>query len=125
MPDKPTFQQQVGHWVDHTFGLENSTDVPERTHRFLEEAAELAQASGCTAQEAHQIVDYVFSRPVGNVAQETGGVMITLAALSNANGVSMDAAAQDELRRVWTLIAKIRQKNATKPRFSPLPGVCA
>ena len=39
-------------------------------HRFLEEALELVQACGATASEAHQLVDYVYGRPVGEPAQE-------------------------------------------------------
>jgi hypothetical protein len=66
----------------------------------------------------------VFSRPVGEKTQEIGGVRVTLAALCNAHGIDGDVAARTELDRVWTVVDKIRAKQATKPNASPLPGAC-
>ena len=81
-----TFQICVGLWIKACLGPLIAADVTERNHRFLEEALELVQSKGCTASEAHQLVDYVFSRPVGEPFQELGGVMVTLAALADAAG---------------------------------------
>jgi hypothetical protein len=103
------------------FGPVISADVTERNHRFLEEALELVQSTGCTASEAHQLVDYVFNRPIGEPAQELGGVMVTLAALANASNLNMDIAAETELLRAWEIIDKIRAKAAAKPKYSSLP----
>ena len=86
-----------------------------------EEALELVQACGCTASEAHQLVDYVYGRDVGEPAQEVGGVMITLAALCLANGIDMAGAGETELARIWTKVEAIRAKQAAKPKHSPLP----
>mgnify|MGYP006958842284 CR=1 FL=1 len=66
---------------EETVWDEHASDKAERSHRFLEEALELVQACGCSASEAHQLVDYVFGRAVGHASQEAGGVMVTLAAL--------------------------------------------
>ena len=121
MPDE-NFQSRVGHWMQACFGPQISADRIERNHRFLEEALELVQACGCTAHEAHQLVDYVFNRPVGDPPQEVGGVMVTLAGLCLANGFDMHKAAETELARVWTKIKQIRAKHAAKPKHSPLPG---
>jgi hypothetical protein len=107
------------------FGPEISSDKTERNHRFVEEALELAQSCGCTASEAHQLVDYVFGRPVGEPSQEVGGVMVTLAALCLAHGMSMEQAGRVELARVWTKVEAIRAKQAAKPKHSPLPGLVA
>lgn len=96
-----------------------SNEAPH--HRFLEEALELVQANGCTASEAHQLVDYVFSRPPGEPHQERGGVMITLALLSWTSGLNMTKAGEDELKRVWSKIDAIREKQRKKPKCSPLP----
>ncbi|WP_063897253.1 hypothetical protein [Burkholderia ubonensis] len=115
------FQSRVQPWLLECFGAEIASDRAERNHRFLEEALELVQACGCTASDAHQLVDYTFSRPLGEPTQEIGGVMVTLAALSLANGLDMYAAAEAELARVWTKIEQIRAKQAAKPRHSPLP----
>ena len=106
-----------------SFGSQISADVIERNQRFLEEAIELVQANGCTADEAHQLVEYVYGRPQGDINQEVGGVMVTLAALCNVAGTDMDAAAEAELARVWQNIERIRAKQAAKKIRSPLPGI--
>jgi hypothetical protein len=116
----PAFQAQVASWVLHCFGARIAADRTERNHRMGEEALELMQSLGCTASEAHQLVDYVFSRPVGDPHQELGGTMVTLAALAQAAGLDMHAAGRDELARVWTKAEKIRAKQAAKPAHSPL-----
>ncbi|HEP6431533.1 TPA: Lar family restriction alleviation protein [Burkholderia cenocepacia] len=122
-----SFQQRVRPWILACFGAEISADVPERNHRFFEEAGELVQSRGMTREEAHALVDYTWSRPVGEPAQEVGGVMVTLAALCLANGLDMHAAGERELARVNepSTIERIRAKQATKPTHSPLPGVVA
>jgi hypothetical protein len=84
-----SFQEQVQPWLTKCFGTVIASDKVERNHRFLEESLELVQATGCTQSEAHQLVDYVFNRPVGEPAQEVGGVMVTLAALCLANRLDM------------------------------------
>ncbi|GJG92883.1 hypothetical protein [Cupriavidus pauculus] len=116
-----TFQLRVKPWMLECFGAEISADAEERNHRFLEEALELVQACGCSRSEAHQLVDYVFSRPVGEKHQEVGGVMVTLAALCLAQSLDMHAAGETELARVWTKVDQIRAKQAAKPKHSPLP----
>ena len=103
--------------------MEVCRDRTERNHRFLEEALELVQSLGCTQAEAHQLVDYVYGRPAGDPVQELGGVMVTVAALCWPNELDMDAAAEKELARIWQKIDVIRQKQATKPKHSPLPRV--
>ena len=102
------------------FGEEIASDVVERNHRFLEESLELVQACGCTADEAHQLVDYVYGRPSGEKEQEVGGVMTTLASLCLAQGMNMQECADTELNRVWGKIDQIRKKQAAKPKNSPL-----
>lgn len=116
-----SFQGRVQPWMMACFGAEIAADGAERNHRFLEESLELVQASACTASEAHQLVDYVYGRPVGERAQEVGGVMVTLAALCLAQGLDMHAAGETELARIWTKVEAIRAKQAAKPKHSPLP----
>jgi hypothetical protein len=116
-----TFQTRVMPWMLACFGAEISSDTVERNHRFLEESLELVQACGCTQDDAHQLVDYVYGRPVGKLPQEVGGVMVTLAALCLANKVDMHALGEVELARIWTLVDQIRAKQKAKPKFSPLP----
>jgi Lar family restriction alleviation protein len=116
------FQSRVQPWMLACFGHVISANKTERNHRFLEEALELVQACDGTASEAHQLVDYVFGRPVGEPSQEVGGVMVTLAALCLAQGLDMHAAAETELARIWTKVEAIRAKQAAKPKHSPLPA---
>jgi hypothetical protein len=118
-------QKRVGRWIDAAFGREAARDTEERNHRFLEEALELVQSCGCTQLAAHQLVDYVFSRPVGEKQQELGGTMTTLAALANAQELDMQDCAELELLSMWARIDRIRTKHAAKPKHSPLPGVAA
>ena len=120
MTDTP-FQQRVQDWLTACFTEEICRDRVQRNHRFLEEALELVQSLGCTASEAHQLVDYVFGRPVGEPAQELGGTIITLHALASASNMDVAAAGETELARVWTMIEKIRAKQDAKPKHSPLP----
>lgn len=116
-----SFQIAVNRWMHECFGREIAADRMERNHRFLEEALELVQACGCTQSEAYQLVEYVFGRPTGEVIQECGGVMVTLAALCNTHAIEMQACGDRELARVWQNIDKIRTKQAAKPAHGPLP----
>jgi hypothetical protein len=120
MSDK-SFQNRVWPWLVKCFGAEIASDKQERNHRFLEESLELVQSCGCTAHEAHQLVDYVYGRDVGEINQEVGGTMVTLAALCLANGVDMHEGGEVELARIWTKVEQIRAKQAAKPKHSPLP----
>lgn len=115
------FQSRVQPWMLECFGAEISADAKERNHRFLEESLELVQSCGCTPAEAHQLVDYVYGRPVGEKAQEVGGVMVTLAALCLAQQLDMHDCGEVELVRIWTKVPQIRAKQAAKPKHSPLP----
>jgi hypothetical protein len=126
-PAAQQFQALVGKWLIECFGSDIAHDGMERNHRFLEEALELVQSLGCVASEAHQLVDYVFGRPVGEPIQELGGVMVTLAALCFAHELDMAAGADKELARICdpATMAKIKAKQAAKPRHSPLPQPAA
>jgi exonuclease VII small subunit len=120
--EEVAFQDRVQPWLMACFGAMIAGDREERNHRFLEEALELVQSCGCTAHEAHQLVDYVYGRPEGEPPQEVGGVMVTLAALCLANGMDMHKAGETELTRIWTKVEAIRAKQAAKPKHSPLPA---
>jgi hypothetical protein len=117
-----SYQSRVNDWMQTCFGATISADEKERNHRFLEEALELVQSSGCTKFEALQLVDYVYSREIGLPFQEVGGVAVTLNALCLAQGIDCAYAAETELSRVWTKVDQIRAKQASKPKHSPLPA---
>jgi hypothetical protein len=123
-----SYQSRVKAWLVAAFGEAAATDPRYRTFRFLEEAIELAQATGCTADEARQLVAYVFSRPVGEPSQEVGGVMVSLSGLCSAFEINAVDAGETELARCWSAIEKIRAKQAAKEASGdngPLPGYAA
>lgn len=122
-PAAASFQARVQPWMLACFGAQIAANRNERNYRFLEEALELVQVCGCTHEEAHQLVDYVFGRPAGEVRQEVGGVMVTLAALCLAHGIDMHAAAETELERIWTKVEQIRAKQAAKPKHVSMCAV--
>lgn len=119
-----SFQQRVGVWVQQAFGTVLRYNQKQRSQRFLEEALELAQANDLSKQDALDLVDYTYGRPVGVAAQEVGGVMITLAALCDASEINMVQEGEKELTRINdpAIMAKIQAKQATKPANSSLPG---
>ena len=116
-----SYQRRVEEWLNACFPPSVRYDRAERTHRFLEEALELAQANGCSRDDAVALVDYVFGRPPGKPTQEVGGVMVTLAGLCSASDINMDLAGDGELERNWDRIDLIRAKQRSKPHGSPLP----
>lgn len=118
-----TFQARVLNWLMNCFSQEVCRDTVERNHRFLEEALELVQSTGCKRSEAHMLVEYVFNRPVGDPFQEVGGVAITLSGLCSCIDIDQEQAAEAELDRVSApaILEKIRAKQAAKPNFGPLP----
>ncbi|RIV82261.1 hypothetical protein D2V07_18160 [Aurantiacibacter zhengii] len=121
MSNPNSYQRRVEQWLSKCFPPHVTRDRLERNHRFLEEALELAQANGCTKQDALELVEYVFNRPVGEPRQEVGGVMVTLAGLCSAIEINMDEAGDLELQRNWDRIREIREKQKGKPHGSPLP----
>ena len=123
MGDIWKFQRRVHQWIMTCFGVEVGRDTVERGDRFLEEALELVQAAGHSKERVLSLVEYVYNRPVGEVSQEVGGVMNTLAAFCNAHNVEMEYAAYQEMDRVEKpdMMAKIKAKHAGKPKGSALP----
>lgn len=114
-------QARARAWIVQCFPAHIVESKTERNQRFLEEALELVQSTAMTAAEAHMVVDYVFSRPVGEPGQEVGGVLNTLCALCSVHGMDMMAEGLREMDRVERpeVIERIREKQKSKPRFAP------
>ncbi len=110
-------QDRVAKWVVDCFGKTAADDIAIRCDRFMEEATELVQSLGHSVGSTHAVVDYVFDRPAGEVHQEVGGTMLTLAALCTAASVDLAGAAETELARAIRKTGAIRIKNAAKPNF--------
>lgn len=122
--DITRYQARTAAWMNQCFGTDYVHDKRTRMFRFLEESLELAQSLGCTAEQANALVGYVFGRPVGEIPQEVGGVMVTLASLCAIAEISLADAAESELFRVETpeIMAKIRSKQQSKnDLLGPLP----
>ena len=103
MPDLRTRRQRqyaVGRWCADAFGAEHASSVPQRGMRLAEEAIEAAQACGLTQEQVHHVVSYVYGRPIGELAQEIGGVSVTLLALCEAAEFSADTVELTEIERV-------------------------
>lgn len=113
------FQSRMDPWLLECFGEALARDPHERNLRFAEEALELLQSLHLSRDAAHKMVDLVWDRPAGEAAQEVGGVMMTLAALCQANGLHLQTLAEAELARVSapTTTAAIRRKQAQKLRI--------
>ena len=114
--DISDLQLRVQRWVYSTLGHESLHNGKERALRLSEEALELAQALEVPAETLHKLVDYVYSRPVGEVAQELGGCAVTLLAASTAAGVNLAEALTTELDRIETpeVRERVRLRQAEK-----------
>lgn len=121
LPTPESFQARVAPWMLACFGAEISGDMVERGDRLLEEVLEMLQSDGYDPARVAPLRDYVYGRTTGEPVQEAGGVMVTLAAYCLAADLDMHAAGETELARVWTKVDKIREKQAAKPKLSPLP----
>lgn len=123
-----SFQSDVATWMGQCFPPSLSSNMTERGDRLLEEVLELLQAHGYDSARVPTLVNYVFGRPVGEPAQEVGGVMVTLAAYCSVAGLSMQADGQAELDRINQpeVMARIRAKQEAKDALhfdTPLPGI--
>ncbi|MGF6494207.1 hypothetical protein ABIE56_002398 [Luteibacter sp. 621] len=123
----PSFQARVSWWMDQCFLPSLYSDMTERGDRLLEEVLELLQAHGYDQARVPTLVDYVFKRPVGEPAQEVGGVMVTLAGFCWIARLDMHAAGEAELARINQpeVMANIRAKQEAKNALhfdTPLPG---
>ena len=122
-----TFQEGVAEWMGQCFLPSLYSNMTERGDRLLEEVLELLQAHGYDKARVPTLVDYVFGRPVGDPAQEVGGVMVTLAGYCWVAGLDMHVAGDAELARINQpeVMAKIRAKQEAKNALhfdTPLPG---
>jgi hypothetical protein len=120
-PDLDLVQASSGEWGLECLGQEALDNPDQRNHRFYEESTELVQATGMTREACHRMVDHVFDRPVGEPAQEIGGVMISLSLLANKLGLSVAGSALMELERAWDRIPEIREKQKLKMSVEPPP----
>ncbi len=79
------------NWAKTTFGPV-ALDPPERAARVVEEAVEVAQCLGVSKDILHRIVDRTYARPVGDLFNELGAVLLctySLCALIESNPMEL------------------------------------
>lgn len=120
--ENTTLQVQIQHWAQEALGEEPIADVQERCARLNEEVAELLQSCNYTFKDYIRIGTYVWARDVGEKAQEVGGVFTTFAVLCSALKLDMLDCARIELKRIWSRLSDVREKQKSKPHATPLPS---
>lgn len=100
----------VLQWAVNSFGA-IALNRDERAARMTEEAIEVAQVEGVPLEVIQRIAARVYSRPVGELGQEIGGLMVGLYALAANSGVDPDAEFRREFDRV---LSKPREHWARK-----------
>lgn len=111
-----SFQERVIVWVANCLGVNSAESLRERHLRFLEEALELSQAGGLTKGDLHALLDSVYKQPPGELSQEIGGAMMTLAVLAEAHRGSLGILGERELGRVTLKSDEVREKDKAKIR---------
>lgn len=96
-------EKDMAAWVEETFGAQSQRNKRERAVRFLEEALELAQASGVGAHMVQHIIHRVFSKPADNPVLELRQCVSTLMALAHEYDVTLQECADVEFKRMTAL----------------------
>jgi hypothetical protein len=92
-------EKRVAEWIRTRIG-EANLHSRERAMRILEEAVELAQAEGITAEQVQRQTAHVFDRPAGNPVQEASGIAVCLLGWCASAGTTFDAIADAEITRI-------------------------
>lgn len=119
-------QKGIFQWCCDAFGFEHAHSIEQRGLRLLEETLEACQAAGVKPDMAHKLIDYVYSRPVGSLESEIGGVSTTLLAFASAANVSADTVELQEFKRVLSKpLDHFRRRNAIKGEagFNVVPTI--
>lgn len=108
-------QERARVWLETTLPGQ-VVDIKTRAARFLEEAAEAAQAAGLCREDADLVLAQVYAGPPGAMQQELGGAFTTLCALATAADEHLGWAAVREMTRMETpeVRAKVRARQASK-----------
>lgn len=97
--------------------LQQPWALKERVFRFVEEAAELAQAMGLNKEETIAVVNWVFTEKApGEPKQEAAGTLVTLLGLCAVARISLDDVFTEELKRISTpeVVARVRARQEEK-----------
>jgi NTP pyrophosphatase (non-canonical NTP hydrolase) len=97
-------------WLTACFPKEICFSKEERGLRLLEEALELAQATGVPAEKAARLLRHVYAKPPGAVPAEVGDVLNTLLALSARYKIDLTGQHERTLKRNWEIRETIARK---------------
>jgi hypothetical protein len=109
-----TYTHEMGHWCRDTFGDLIYSNKVERAARLIEEAVEVGQTLGIEPPMVHAIVNAVYAKPKGALAQELGGVIVAWAILLSALNLSAAKIMADAQSDCWDRQEQIRKKGAQK-----------
>lgn len=118
------FQSRLAHeWAERCFGALEANDPTQRGLRHVEEAIELAQACRVPRDQVLALVEHVYSRPPGDIAQEIGGSALTLAVLAVALGYDLESRCGAELERMArSADAPSARRNSSRESLAGLSG---
>lgn len=102
-------QERVYTWIVKTFG-KKVAKPQERALRLVEEAVEAAQAVDVDVEIILATIRFVYEKPKGNIAQEIGGIGVTLLALA----ASLNISAHDEEGREAERVMKMDPEHFRK-----------
>jgi len=98
-----TRQTDILQWANGTFGVATADNTGERIRRFAEESVELAQTVGLEKQALLDLIEHVYAKPAGNLAQEIGQVGVSLLGLAEHLGINVDEEERAEFERITSL----------------------
>ena len=108
-------QRALFEWGVHCFGMHEAGNSVHRGIRFGEEAIELMQALAVPEEMVHNLVSKIYAKEPGEVAQEMGGVGVTLLILAEALKLSAEECEIKEVMRVLSRPAEhFRARNRAK-----------
>jgi hypothetical protein len=111
--DRP-FQARAYDWKITAFGAKKAANKREAILRLVEEVIELAQVLRLAEHEINAQVRRVYEKIPGELTQELGGVIHTLAVVCEVNGVDLIKVGEAGLADAYRRIDQIREKEARK-----------
>lgn len=107
-------QDMIEDWIVRVW-TDDSMNPRERMERLIEEVFELAQIEGISKERIDTIHTRVNEKPPGIIAQEVGGISVTLLGYCQSRGISADTCEDAEIQRVLAKpVEHFRARHAKK-----------
>jgi NTP pyrophosphatase (non-canonical NTP hydrolase) len=101
---------ETWHWLTACFDRPICFSKEERGLRFLEEALELAQATGVSAEKAQRLLQVVYAKEPGAVPAEVGDALNTLLCLAARYKIDLTGQHAKTTKRNWVIKEQIAEK---------------